>query len=121
VADLKSIGAKAQRECGPNGWCGRRRCASETIGNSSRARKCRVRLRFFQAPLGARNSPKFSSGFAAHGPRAAMWGARKATISILKSFSGVTFGAGFEKHASSKPPSVRILAAHCPPPAARNR
>src|SRR6266576_3205613 len=67
----------------------------------------------FQAPLGARNSPKFSR---ARPPMPApRCGASYGHISILKSFSGFTFGPA-SSSAQFRPPSVRILAA-MPPPA----
>src|SRR6202158_5005683 len=66
-----------------------------------------------QAPLGARNSPKFSRAWPpTPAPRC---GNSYGHISILKSFSGFTFGPA-SSSTQFRPPSVRIFAA-IPPPA----
>src|SRR5882762_2141617 len=67
----------------------------------------------FHAPLGARNSPKFS--LALPPTPAPRCGASYGHISILKSFSGFTFGPA-SSSTQFRPPSVRIFAA-TPPPA----
>src|SRR6266851_8829560 len=112
VADLKSIGAKrsamrpqwlvrppTMRE--RNHW--KFEPGAEVYGSPS----------MFHAPLGARNSPKFSAALPpTPTPRC---GNSYGHISILKSFSGLMLGPASSK-TQFRPPSVRILAA-MPPPA----
>src|SRR6266478_2727014 len=112
VADLKSTGAK--RSAMRPQWLVRpptmrernhskREPGAEVYGSPS----------MFHAPFGARNSPKFSR--ACPPTPAPRCGASYGHISILKSFSGLTFGPA-SSSAQFRPPSVRIFAA-MPPPA----
>src|SRR6266849_3503868 len=112
VADLKSMGAKrsamrpqwlvrppTMRE--RNHW--KFEPGAEVYGSPS----------IFHAPFGARNSPKFSWAWPpTPAPRC---GASYGHISILKSFSGFTFGPA-SSNTQFKPPSARTFAA-MPPPA----